>query len=258
MGMIGPVQILAVQILLDRILREWETKMADRIALVDDDQNILTSVSLTLESEGFEVDCYHDGEAALVGLARRPANLGVFDIKMPRMDGMELLQKVRGQSQMPVIFLTSKDDELDEALGLGMGADDYITKPFSQRLLLARIRAVLRRASDGVMKTSGPNIIRLGELLMDPDRHLCSWRGAEVKLTVTEFLILQALASRPGMVKNRDQLMDAAYGESIFLDDRTIDSHIKRLRRKLRAHDSDFDQIETLYGIGYKYKTSSS
>jgi two-component system response regulator ChvI len=201
--------------------------MADRIALVDDDQNILTSVSLTLESEGFEVDCYHDGEAALVGLARRPANLGVFDIKMPRMDGMELLQKVRGQSQMPVIFLTSKDDELDEALGLGMGADDYITKPFSQRLLLARIRAVL-------------------------------WRGTEVKLTVTEFLILQALASRPGMVKNRDQLMDAAYGESIFLDDRTIDSHIKRLRRKLRVHDSDFDQIETLYGIGYKYKTSSS
>jgi two-component system response regulator ChvI len=171
---------------------------------------------------------------------------------------MELLQKVRGQSQMPVIFLTSKDDEIDEALGLGMGADDYITKPFSQRLLLARIRAVLRRASDGVMKTSGPNIIRLGELLMDPDRHLCSWRGTEVKLTVTEFLILQALASRPGMVKNRDQLMDAAYGESIFLDDRTIDSHIKRLRRKLRAHDSDFDQIETLYGIGYKYKTSSS
>ena len=141
---------------------------------------------------------------------------------------------------------------------LGMGADDYITKPFSQRLLLARIRAVLRRVSDGVMRTSGPNIIRLGELLMDPDRHLCSWRGQEVKLTVTEFLILQALASRPGMVKNRDQLMDAAYGESIFLDDRTIDSHIKRLRRKLRAHDSDFDQIETLYGIGYKYKTSSS
>ena len=230
--------------------------MADRIALVDDDQNILTSVSLTLESEGFEVDCYHDGEAALVGLARRPANLGVFDIKMPRMDGMELLQKVRSQTQMPVIFLTSKDDELDEALGLGMGADDYITKPFSQRLLLARIRAVLRRASDGVMKTSGPNIIQLGELLMDPDRHLCSWRGTEVKLTVTEFLILQALASRPGMVKNRDQLMDAAYGESIFLDDRTIDSHIKRLLAKFRQVDSGFAQIETLYGVGYRYRDS--
>ncbi len=230
--------------------------MKDRIALVDDDKNILTSVSLTLESEGFDVDCYNDGETALMGLARRPANVGVFDIKMPRMDGMELLQKVRANSQMPVIFLTSKDDELDEALGLGMGADDYITKPFSQRLLLARIRAVLRRASDGTMKTSGPNVVRQGDLLMDAERHLCSWRGTEVKLTVTEFLILQALAARPGMVKNRDQLMDAAYGESIFLDDRTIDSHIKRLRRKMRAHDPEFDQIETLYGIGYKYKAA--
>ena len=137
-----------------------------------------------------------------------------------------------------------------------MGADDYITKPFSQRLLLARIRAVLRRASDNVMTTTGPNIIRQGHLLMDPDRHLCSWKETEVKLTVTEFLILQALAQRPGMVKNRDQLMDAAYGESIFLDDRTIDSHIKRLRRKMRAHDAEFDQIETLYGIGYKYKAN--
>jgi two-component system response regulator ChvI len=228
--------------------------MADRIALVDDDQNILTSVALALESEGFDVESYNDSEAALAGLTRRPVDLAVFDIKMPRMDGIELLQKIRKSSQMPVIFLTSKDDELDEALGLGMGADDYITKPFSQRLLLARIRAVLRRASDNVIKTSGPNIIRQGQLLMDPDRHLCSWKDEEVKLTVTEYLILQALASRPGIVKNRDQLMDAAYGESIFLDDRTIDSHIKRLRRKMRAHDPEFDQIETLYGIGYKYK----
>ena len=234
--------------------KKWETKLTDRIALVDDDQNILTSVTLTLESEGFEVDCYNDGEAALAGLGRRPASLGVFDVKMPRMDGIELLQKVRSESLMPVIFLTSKDDELDEALGLGVGADDYITKPFSQRLLLARIRAVLRRAHGGVMKTSGPNIVCQGELLMDPDRHLCSWKGQEVKLTVTEFLILQALAIRPGMVKNRDQLMDSAYGESIFLDDRTIDSHIKRLRRKLRVYDPNFDQIETLYGLGYKYK----
>ena len=230
--------------------------MADRIALVDDDQNILTSVALALESEGFEVDSYNDSEAALAGINRRKVDLAVLDIKMPRMDGIELLQKLRNQSQLPVIFLTSKDDELDEALGLGMGADDYITKPFSQRLLLARIRAVLRRASDNVMKTTGPNIIRQGHLLMDPDRHLCSWKETEVKLTVTEFLILQALAQRPGMVKNRDQLMDAAYGESIFLDDRTIDSHIKRLRRKMRAHDAEFDQIETLYGIGYKYKAN--
>ena len=230
--------------------------MATRIALVDDDQNILTSVSLTLEAEGFEIDCYHDGETALRGLAQRPVELAVLDIKMPRMDGMELLQKIRASSSLPVIFLTSKDDELDEALGLGMGADDYITKPFSQRLLLARIRAVLRRASQGDLDPDSPHIVRQGDLLMDPDRHLCSWKGNEVKLTVTEFLILQALAARPGMVKNRDQLMDAAYGESIFLDDRTIDSHIKRLRRKIRALDKGFDNIETLYGIGYKYRVS--
>lgn len=230
--------------------------MATRIALVDDDQNILTSVSLTLEAEGFEIDCYHDGETALRGLAQRPVELAVLDIKMPRMDGMELLQKIRASSSLPVIFLTSKDDELDEALGLGMGADDYITKPFSQRLLLARIRAVLRRASQGDLDPDSPHIVQQGELLMDPDRHLCSWKGNEVKLTVTEFLILQALAARPGMVKNRDQLMDAAYGESIFLDDRTIDSHIKRLRRKIRALDKGFDNIETLYGIGYKYRVS--
>ena len=230
--------------------------MADRIALVDDDQNILTSVALALEAEGFDVDSYSDSEAALVGITRHKVDLAVLDIKMPRMDGIELLQKLRKQTQLPVIFLTSKDDELDEALGLGMGADDYITKPFSQRLLLARIRAVLRRASDNVITTTGPNIIRQGHLLMDPDRHLCSWRDTEIKLTVTEFLILHALAARPGMVKNRDQLMDAAYGESIFLDDRTIDSHIKRLRRKMRAYDPDFDQIETLYGIGYKYKAN--
>ncbi len=228
--------------------------MADRIALVDDDQNILTSVALALEAEGFDVDSYSDSEAALAGITRRKVDLAVLDIKMPRMDGIELLQKLRKQSPLPVIFLTSKDDELDEALGLGMGADDYITKPFSQRLLLARVRAVLRRSSDNVMTTTGPNIVRQGHLLMDPDRHLCSWKETEVRLTVTEFLILQALAARPGMVKNRDQLMDAAYGESIFLDDRTIDSHIKRLRRKMREHDSEFDQIETLYGIGYKYK----
>ncbi|MBU74939.1 MAG: DNA-binding response regulator [Rhodospirillaceae bacterium] len=230
--------------------------MATRIALVDDDQNILTSVSLTLEAEGFEIDCYHDGETALRGLTQRPVEIAVLDIKMPRMDGMELMQRIRASSSLPVIFLTSKDDELDEALGLGMGADDYITKPFSQRLLLARIRAVLRRASQGDLDPDSPHIVRQGELLMDPDRHLCSWKGNEVKLTVTEFLILQALAARPGMVKNRDQLMDSAYGESIFLDDRTIDSHIKRLRRKIRALDKDFDNIETLYGIGYKYRVS--
>ena len=229
-------------------------EMGTRIALVDDDQNILTSVSLTLESEGFEVDCYHDGETALRGLSRRPAELAVLDIKMPRMDGMELLQKIRTGSNLPVIFLTSKDDELDEALGLGMGADDYITKPFSQRLLLARIKAVLRRAGLEGGDTFSGAVVSQGDLVLDPDKHLCSWRGLEVKLTVTEFLLLQALAVRPGHVKNRDQLMDAAYGDTIFLEDRTIDSHIKRIRRKFRALDPEFDRIETLYGIGYKYR----
>ena len=226
--------------------------MAKRIALVDDDQNIITSVSLLLESEGFEVDTYSDGEQALIGLRRRPADLGVFDIKMPRMDGMELLSKIRASDQIPVIFLTSKDDELDEALGLRMGADDYITKPFSQRLLLERVRAVLRRA-DQSEHAPQESAITIGHLVMQPDRHSCTWKGDEVKLTVTEFLILSALARRPGIVKNRDQLLDEAYGETAYLDDRTIDSHIKRLRRKFRDIDKEFDSIETLYGVGYKY-----
>lgn len=228
--------------------------MATRLALVDDDRNITTSVAMLLESEGYEVECYHDGEHALQGLNQRPVDLAILDIKMPRMDGTELLQKLRGKSNLPVIFLTSKDDELDEALGLGMGADDYITKPFSQRLLLARIKAVLRRVGLEQSEGERPQTIQQGDLTLDPERHLCCWREAEVKLTVTEFLLLQALAQRPGHVKNRDQLMDAAYGESIFLDDRTIDSHIKRLRRKFRVVDGDFDMIETLYGIGYRYR----
>ena len=226
--------------------------MAQRIALVDDDQNILTSVSLMLESEGYEVDTYSDGEQALIGLRRRAAELAILDIKMPRLDGMELLQKIRVGSAIPVIFLTSKDDELDEALGLRMGADDYITKPFSQRLLLERVRAVLRRAD--INDNSGSEgLITIGNLSMDPDRHSCTWKGMDVKLTVTEFMILEALARRPGVVKNRDQLLDAAYGETTYLDDRTIDSHIKRLRRKFRETDQQFDSIETLYGVGYKY-----
>ena len=229
--------------------------MAKRLALVDDDQNILTSVSLALEAEGFEIDSYIDGEQALQGLARRPVDLAILDIKMPRMTGIELLEKLRMKSTTPVIFLTSKDDELDEALGLGLGADDYITKPFSQRLLLARIQAVLRRSSAQESSTTSAQIIRQGDLVLDPERHLVTWAGKDVKLTVTEFLLLQTLAVRPGHVKSRDQLMDAAYGESVFLDDRTIDSHVKRLRRKFKAVDDNFDQIETLYGIGYRYKT---
>jgi two-component system response regulator ChvI len=229
------------------------------IALVDDDRNILASVSMTLEAEGFEVRTYVDGDSALRGLSARPADLAILDIKMPRMDGMELLGRLRRQSKMPVIFLTSKDDEVDEILGLRMGADDYIKKPFSQRLLIERIRTLLRRhrnrAEGEDPAESEPPILR-GDLRLDLDRFGCTWQKRPVDLTVTEFLILKALAQHPGHVKSRDQLMDAAYGESIYVDDRTIDSHIKRLRKKFRAVDDDFAEIETMYGIGYRYRES--
>ena len=231
--------------------------MRRTIALVDDDQNILTSVSMALEAEGYSVRTYTTGAEALRALTTQPVDLAILDIKMPRMDGMELLNRLRRQSQMPVIFLTSKDEEFDEVLGFRMGADDYIKKPFSQRLLLERIRALLRRsevASEGPAARDGKGAIARGELVMDPLRHLCSWRGSPVALTVTEFLILQSLATRPGHIKSRDQLMDAAYGEHIYVDDRTIDSHIKRLRRKFKAIDPEFVQIETLYGLGYRYR----
>ncbi len=229
--------------------------MSTVIALVDDDRNILTSVSIALEAEGFTVRCYNDGAEALRAIQAEPADLAVLDIKMPRMDGMELLGHLRRLGNLPVIFLTSKDDEIDEALGLRMGADDYITKPFSQRLLIERIRALLRRAEPVRDKPADPDSqMRRGALLLDTARHLCTWHGKPVELTVTEFLILKSLATRPGHVKNRDQLMDAAYGEHIFVDDRTIDSHIKRLRKKLKAVDDDFAEIETLYGVGYRYK----
>ncbi len=226
------------------------------IALVDDDRNILTSVAMTLEQEGFAVRTYTDGESALQGLLARPVDLAVLDVKMPRMDGMELLQRLRARSSVPVIFLTSKDEEVDELMGLRLGADDYITKPFSQRLLIERIRALLRRndagRADGVGIQSG--VIRRGDLLLDETKHQCTWRGQDIDLTVTEFLLVKALAARPGMVKSRDQLIDAAYGETTYVDDRTIDSHVKRIRKKFRSVDDDFNQIETLYGIGYRYK----
>lgn len=229
--------------------------MLQKIALVDDDQNILTSVSMALEAEGFDVDTYPDGVAALKGIGREPVDLAVLDIKMPHMDGMELLGEIRKNDALPVIFLTSKDDEVDEVLGLRMGADDYIKKPFSQRLLIERIRAILRRRdADQTGGTEGANVVRRGDLTLDPDRHLCTWKGQEVVLTVTEFLLVEALARRPGHVKNRDQLIDAAYGENIYVEDRTIDSHIKRLRRKFREIDNEFSEIETLYGVGYRYK----
>jgi two-component system response regulator ChvI len=226
------------------------------IALVDDDRNILTSVSIALEAEGFEVRTYTDGDEALRGLTAKPVDLAVLDIKMPRMDGMELLSRLRQTSGMPVIFLTSKDDEVDEVLGLRMGADDYIKKPFSQRLLIERIRALLRREQMRQDKGAADpaSVIVRGDLLLDPARHACAWRGQPIDLTVTEFLLVKALAIRPGHVKSRDQLMDAAYGEHIYVDDRTIDSHIKRLRKKFKAIDTDFGQIETLYGVGYRYR----
>jgi two-component system response regulator ChvI len=226
------------------------------IALVDDDRNILTSVSIALEAEGFEVRTYTDGDEALRGLTAKPVDLAVLDIKMPRMDGMELLSRLRQTSGMPVIFLTSKDDEVDEVLGLRMGADDYIKKPFSQRLLIERIRALLRREQMRQDKGAADpaNVIVRGDLLLDPARHACAWKGQPIELTVTEFLLVKALAVRPGHVKSRDQLMDAAYGEHIYVDDRTIDSHIKRLRKKFKAIDTEFGQIETLYGVGYRYR----
>jgi two-component system response regulator ChvI len=237
--------------------RSGDEAMKQTIALVDDDRNILTSVSMTLEQEGFLVRTYTDGESALQGISTRPVDLAVLDIKMPRMDGMELLQRLRQRSALPVIFLTSKDEEVDELMGLRLGADDYITKPFSQRLLIERIRALLRRNESSRAEGSGAapgGVIVRGELVLDDTKHQCTWHGRDIQLTVTEFLLVKALAARPGMVKSRDQLIDAAYGENIYVDDRTIDSHIKRVRKKFRGVDDDFNSIETLYGIGYRYK----
>jgi two-component system response regulator ChvI len=230
------------------------------IALVDDDRNILTTLSIALQAEGYATRVYSDGETALKALIDNPPDLAVFDIKMPRMDGMELLRRLRERSNLPVIFLTSKDEEQDEAAGLAMGADDYISKPFSQQLLLARVRAILRRAaprdaeSDASAPVAGEGpMLERGRLTMDPARHQVTWAGRPVSLTVTEFLILEALAQRPGVIKSRNQLMDAAYPDDVFVDDRTVDSHIKRLRRKFRAADPEFDAIATLYGAGYSF-----
>jgi two-component system response regulator ChvI len=234
--------------------------MSQVIGLVDDDRNILTSVSIALQAEGFVTRVYSDGATALKAFADNPPDLGVFDIKMPGIDGMELLRRLREFSSIPVIFLTSKDDELDEALGLAMGADDYISKPFSQRLLIARIRALLRRQelAKGEAVASADEaeqpLLERGRLVMDPARHKVRWEGKDVSLTVTEFLILEALAQRPGVVKNRNQLLDVAYNDDVYVDDRTIDSHIKRIRRKFRAVDPAFDSVDTLYGVGYRFE----
>ena len=226
-----------------------------KIALVDDDRNILTSVSMALEEEGYEVLTYSDGSEALHALTKEEPDLAVLDIKMPRMDGLELLTHLRKKTEMPVIFLTSKDDEVDELTGLRMGADDYIKKPFSQRLLIERIRTLLRRSeimrAGGVRPNGSDDVLQRGDLVLDPSRHMCSWKGQHVNLTVTEFLLIQALAKH-------DQLIDAAYGEYIYVDDRTIDSHIKRLRKKFRETDKEFKEIETLYGVGYRYRDSAT
>lgn len=237
------------------------TAVQRSIALVDDDRNILTTLSIALQAEGYATRVYSDGETALRSLSENPPDLAVFDIKMPRMDGMELLRRLRETSDVPVIFLTSKDEEQDEEAGLAMGADDYIAKPFSQRLLLARVRAILRRApplsdSDVTPQDGDDNpnpVVERGRLRMDPARHSVTWDGQPVALTVTEFLILEALAQRPGVIKSRNQLMDAAYPDDVFVDDRTVDSHIKRLRRKFRSADNNFGAISTLYGAGYSY-----
>jgi two-component system response regulator ChvI len=231
------------------------------IALVDDDKNILASVTMLLEQEGYHVRSYTDGASALTALTATPPDLAILDIKMPRMDGMEVLRRLRQAMEIPVIFLTSKDEEIDELMGLNAGADDYIRKPFSQRLLLERVKAVLRRAegkgtSAQPQAGEGKQIMTRGKMTLDPLRHECTWDGKPVRLTVTEFLILQSLALRPGFVKSRDNLMDAAYDDQVYVDDRTIDSHIKRLRKKFKAVDEEFDSIETLYGVGYRYKES--
>jgi two-component system, OmpR family, response regulator ChvI len=226
------------------------------IALVDDDRNILTSVSIALEAEGFSALCYADGESAWRSLQVQTVDLAILDIKMPRMNGLDLLQRLRETSELPVIFLTSKVDEVDELNGLRLGADDYITKPFSRRLLIERIRTLLRRADLAGQTTVSEEKLVRGGLVLDAQRHLCTWNGLSVPLTVTEFLLLETLAVRPGYVKSRDQLIDSAYGENVYVDDRTIDSHIKRLRRKFKQVDVDFAEIETLYGVGYRYRAA--
>ena len=228
------------------------------IALVDDDRNILTSVSIALEAEGYRTATYTDGSSALDAFKSSPPDLAILDIKMPRMDGMEMLRRLRQTSDVPVIFLTSKDEEIDELFGLKMGADDFIRKPFSQRLLVERVKVVLRRygVKDGAApkETDAAKVLERGQLRMDPERHTCTWKNEPVALTVTEFVILQALATRPGVVKSRNALMDAAYDDQVYVDDRTIDSHIKRLRQKLKQAEDSFDMIETLYGVGYRFK----
>jgi two-component system response regulator ChvI len=225
------------------------------IGVVDDDYDILSAISVAFEAEGYHIMAYTDGASALDAFASTPPNLAILDLEMPRMDGLETLRRLRERSDMPVILLGSLEEEIDELIGLRMGADDFIRKPFSQRLLVERVKAVLRRQmkNDPEPKEGRPKAIECGHILMDSERHFCTWKDQPVSLTVTEFRILQALVGRPGAVKSRDALMDAAYDEQIYVNDRTIDCHIKRLRNKFRLIDPDFDMIETLYGVGYRF-----
>ena len=232
------------------------------IALVDDEQSILTSVSLSLESEGFKVDTFLNGLEALDALQTKSYDLGLFDIKMPKMDGNELLSKIRSSKieklkSLPIIFLTSKDQEQDEIIGLRMGASDYIKKPFSQKLLNERVRTVLRIHSNRfnlINENNNKQNFTRGDLTLDEDKQLCFWKDNEIELTVAEFKLIKSLTKYPGVVKDRNQLMDTMYGDSIYVDDRTIDSHIKRLRKKFQSYDKNFDQIRTRYGSGYSWR----
>ena len=232
--------------------------MKQTIALVDDDRNILTSLSIALEKEGFNIQTYLDGESALIGLSRNPPDLAVIDIKMPRMDGEELLKKLRKKTSMPVIFLTSKDEEVDELLGLKLGADDFVKKSggFSTKVLIERIRVQLRKKDNNL--EDNRNIISHGKLKLDPSQLECEWDGKQLpdKLTTTEFLIVKELAKRPGIIKERSQLMDVAYREDTDIEDRTIDSHVKRIRKKFKKVDTSFSAIETRYGSGYRWNVS--
>ncbi|MBD1161141.1 response regulator transcription factor [Pelagibacterales bacterium SAG-MED15] len=233
--------------------------MTQTIALIDDDRNILTSISIALEKEGFKVQTYLDGESALIGLTRQPPDLAIIDIKMPKMDGEELLKKLRKKTSMPVIFLTSKDDEIDELLGLKLGADDFVKKSggFSIKVLIERIRVQLRKKTQNNIEET-KNVISHGKLKLDPSQLECEWDGKQLpdKLTTTEFLIVQELAKRPGIIKERSQLMDIAYREDTDIEDRTIDSHVKRIRKKFKKVDNNFSAIETRYGSGYRWNVS--
>ena len=232
--------------------------MKNNVFLIDDDKNILTSVSILLETEGFNVKTFSDGESGLKAILKNSPDVAIVDIKMPRLDGIELLKKLRKTSQLPVIFLTSKDTEIDELLGLKIGADDYITKPFSQKILIERIRILIKRGqienSIEKNKLDNKNSLKIGNIFLDTEKYMCKWKNKSVNLTVTEFLLIKSLVTNIGAVKSRDQLIVAAFGEEKEnIDDRAIDHHFKRIRKKFKNADNNFHSIITVYGGGYKF-----